>query len=226
VEAPLDILDLERLQAAPLRRDPFEFVVVEDFVHRDALPLAIADFPHIRAHGSFPVDTLKYGRGFASLLSALTGPVLRGAIEEKFAIDLGDRPTMVTVRGKSDGKDGRIHTDSASKIITLLLYLNPRWDHPEGRLRLLRGPDDIEDYVCEVAPLAGTMLIFRRSERSFHGHRPHIGERRMLQLNWVTGIGVVRRELGRHRWAARLKGFNPFGAKGDERGVGGGGEIR
>jgi SM-20-related protein len=114
------------------------------------------------------------------------------------------------VRGKSDGKDGRIHTDSESKIITLLLYLNPVWNLAEGRLRLLRGPTDIEDYVREVTPLAGTMLAFRRSDRSFHGHRPHLGERRMLQLNWVTESAVVRRELNRHRWSARLKALNPF----------------
>jgi hypothetical protein len=140
----------------------------------------------------------------------LTGAALRHAIEEKFDIDLSGHPTLLTVRGKSDGKDGRIHTDSESKIITLLLYLNPVWDLAEGRLRLLRGPTDIEDYVREVAPLAGTMLAFRRSGRSFHGHQPHVGERRVLQLNWVTEWAVVRRELNRHRWSARLKALNPF----------------
>jgi hypothetical protein len=62
----------------------------------------------------------------------------------------------------------------------------------------------------EVAPLAGTMLAFRRSARSFHGHRPHVGERRIVQLNWVTEPAVVRRELNRHRWSARWKALNPF----------------
>lgn len=141
----------------------------------------------------------------------MTGPALRRAVEEKFGLDLGNRPTMVTVRGRSDGKDGRIHTDSESKIITLLLYLNLAWECSEGRLRLLRGPDDIDDYAREVVPLAGTMLAFRRSARSFHGHRPHVGERRIVQLNWVTEPAVVRRELNRHRWSARWKALNPFG---------------
>jgi SM-20-related protein len=210
LEGYLGILDLDRLRAAPLCRDPFDFVVVEDFVCGDALAPIIADFPDIGGHGSFPVDNLNCGPAFSGLVTALTGAGLRCAIEEKFGIDLSQRPTLLTVRGQSDGKDGRIHTDSETKIITLLVYLNPIWDRPEGRLRLLRGPDDIEDYAAEVAPLAGTMLAFRRSDKSFHGHRPHGGERRMLQLNWVTEPAVVRRELNRHRWSARWKALNPF----------------
>ena len=200
------------MRAAPLNRDPFDFVVVEEFLRRDAVASLVADFPQIRGHGSYPVESLEYGSAFAQLVAALTGAELRRAIEEKFGIDLGDRPTLLTVRGRSDGKDGRIHTDTATKIITLLLYMNPVWESAEGRLRLLRGPRDLEDYAVEVAPLAGTMLAFRRSERSFHGHRAHVGERRSLQLNWVTDRSVVRRELGRHRWSARLKAMNPFGA--------------
>jgi len=210
VDGRQSVLDLDRLRAAPLVREPFEFVVVEEFLRRHVLAPLLADFPEIRGHGSYPVESLEYGPAFAHLVAALTGAELRCAIEEKFGIELGDRPTLLTLRGRSDGKDGRIHTDSASKIITLLLYMNPDWDHAEGRLRLLRGPDDLEDYAVEVAPLAGTMLAFRRSERSFHGHRAHLGERRSLQLNWVTDPSVVRRELGRHRWSARWKALGSF----------------
>jgi SM-20-related protein len=207
----LNILDLDRLRAAPLNHDPFDFIVVEQFLRADEQPFIFADFPDIRRHGSFPVEGLDYGPSFAHLVAALTGPALRNAIEDKFGIDLSERPTLLTVRGRSDGKDGRIHTDSKTKIITLLLYLNPVWEPAEGRLRLLRGSADLEDYAKEVAPVAGMMVAFRRSERSFHGHHPHIGERRSLQLNWVTDGSVVRRELGRHRWSARLKALSPFG---------------
>jgi SM-20-related protein len=210
VEATLTTLDLARLHAAPLHRDPFEFVLVESFLNQQQLPALVADFPKIRGHGSFPVGSLECGPAFANLAAELTGAELRCAIEEKFGLDLSRRPTLLTVRGKSDSKDGRIHTDSETKIITLLLYLNPVWDNAAGRLRLLRGPDDLENYACEVAPVAGTMLAFRRSDRSFHGHRPHIGERRVVQLNWVTEPAMVRRELSRHRWSARLKALNPF----------------
>ena len=176
------ILDLERLRATPLQRDPFDFVVVDNFLRGDDVSALIADFPAVRGHGSYPLAALSCGGAFARLAVELEGEELRGAIEEKFAIDLAGRPTMITVRGRSDGKDGRIHTDSATKLITLLLYLNPAWPDPAGRLRLLRSADDLEDCVAEVPPLAGTMVAFRRSDASFHGHRPHLGERRVLQL--------------------------------------------
>ena len=205
------LLDLDRLREAPLSREPFEFVVVDRFVRTEHVPALLADFPDMKRHGSFPLGALDCGAAFARLAGELEGEALRRAIEEKFAIDLKGRPTMITVRGHSDGKDGRIHTDSATKLITLLLYMNPGWEEEAGRLRLLRRPDDLADCAAEVAPLAGTMVAFRRSAASFHGHYPHRGERRVVQLNWVTDAAVVRRELGRHGWSARLKALNPFG---------------
>lgn len=207
------MLDLDRLRAAPLERDPFEFVVVEEFLDRAALPALVADFPAIRGAGSYPVELLEYGPAFRALVAALTGPDLASAIADRFAVDLVGRPTLLTARGIGDDKDGRIHTDSSTKIITLLLYMNPAWDRAEGRLRLLRGPANLDDYAREVVPLAGTMLAFRRSERSFHGHLPYVGPRRSLQLNWVTDQRVVRRELRRHRWSARLKALRPFSSQ-------------
>jgi SM-20-related protein len=209
-DTSLSVLDLDRLCAAPLQRDPFDFVVVEQFVRAEYLSAAIADFPRLGKHGSFPLNGQHYGVAFARLAAALEGDDLRHAIEQKFAIDLEGRPTMITLRGYSDGKDGRIHTDSATKLITLLLYMNPTWEEEAGRLRLLRRADDLEDFVAEIPPVAGAMVAFRRSATSFHGHHAHVGPRRSIQLNWVTDAGVVRRELARHRWSARLKFLNPF----------------
>jgi SM-20-related protein len=206
----LSLLDLDRLRAAPLSRAPFVCVVVENFVRLQYLSAAVADFPPLGKHGSFPLHGRRYGAAFARLAAELEGDDLRRAIEDKFALDLSNRPTMITLRGYSDGKDGGIHTDSATKLITLLLYMNPACEEEAGRLRLLRRADDLEDFAAEIAPVAGTMVAFRRSANSFHGHHAHLGERRSIQLNWVTDPGVVRRELARHRWSARLKSLNPF----------------
>src|SRR5205814_7972159 len=119
-------------------------------------------------HGRFPPAGRHGQAACQQLAEELEGEEMRRAIEEKFAIDLAERPTMITLRGHSDGKDGRIHTDSATKLITVLLYMNPAWDSEAGRLRLLRGPGDLEDCVAEIAPLAGTMVAFRRSGTSLH----------------------------------------------------------
>src|SRR5690242_306424 len=59
MEAPLSLLDLDRLRTAPLVRDPFDFVIVEDFIRAERLPELLADFPAIRGHGSFPLAALR-----------------------------------------------------------------------------------------------------------------------------------------------------------------------
>lgn len=210
----MSFLDLARLRDSPLRRDPFDFVVVENFLAGEHLPALVDAFPAVPGHGSYPLSTLACPPLFARLAQELEGDAMRGAIEGKFALDLSDRPTMITLRGYSDGKDGAIHTDSATKLITVLIYMNHDWSEAGGRLRLLRGPRDLTDFVAEVAPLAGTLVAFRRGAASFHGHVAHVGRRQSIQLNWVTDAAVVRRELGRHVWSARLKSLNPFRGQG------------
>lgn len=206
----MGLIDLARLRDAPLRRDPFDFVVVEDFLAAGSVGALVDAFPAVPNHGSYPLSTLASPPLFVNLARELEGEEMRAAIEDKFALDLADRPTMITLRGYSDGKDGGIHTDSVTKLVTVLLYMNHEWPDPAGRLRLLRGPDDLDDYVEEVPPLAGRLVAFRRGEASFHGHHAHVGKRQSIQLNWVTDARVVRRELSRHVWSARLKALNPF----------------
>src|SRR5258707_15004173 len=99
----MPLIDLARLRESPLCRDPFDFVVVEDFLARDSLPALVDAFPAIRGHGSYPLPTLSCAPLFARLARELEGGELRGAIEGRFAIDLADRPAMITLRGRSDG---------------------------------------------------------------------------------------------------------------------------
>ena len=117
---------------------------------------------------------------------------------------------MVTVRGQAQLKDGSIHTDTASKLITVLVYMNEAWEAPGGRLRLLRSPDNLDDMITEVPPQAGTLLAFKVTKNSWHGHRPASGPRRVIQLNWVESEVVVRRERMRHGLSARVKKLLPF----------------
>jgi hypothetical protein len=205
------LIDLDRFRATPLNHQPYDYLIVPGFLRRDAIAAIEADYPAVDRPGSFPVSGMRYGPTFAALLAALEGDAMRDAFAAKFGVDLAGRPTMITVRGRCQGKDGRIHTDSATKILTVLIYMNAAWEAPGGRLRVLRSATNLEDYAAEVPPVAGTLLAFRRGERSWHGHPPFVGPRRVIQLNWVTGADVVRREQARHRLSAWVKKLARFG---------------
>ena len=199
--------DFDALERTPLERDPFQYVVVPDFLKSELVPDVLADYPKVPGPGSHPPAELSIRGHFKALMDELRGPAFQAAIERKFALDLAGRPTMYTVRGFVREKDGQIHTDSESKIITVLLYMNERWQEDAGRLRLLRSGNDLEDFVAEVPPHGGTLLAFKRADNSWHGHKPISGPRRAIQLNWVTNQAVVDHEQGRHRISTKLKKF-------------------
>jgi SM-20-related protein len=198
-------IDVEALRRAPLRTDPFPFLIVPGFVRAEAHAGISKDFPVIQHAGSFPLSTLAFGPDFARFMAEIQGPDMTRTVEEKFGIDLSHSPTMVTVRGMSRAADGKIHTDSRTKIITVLIYMNDAWESPKGRLRLLRSPDSLDAVIDEVPPERGTLLIFRNDANAWHGFEPFSGPRRVIQLNWVTDESVVRREERRHRRSAFFK---------------------
>jgi len=198
-------LDLEALHRTPLVPVPFPFVVVPGFLPGPARNALSQGFPRIDKPGSFPVADLAITSVFRDFVAELEGPALRTAMAEKFSLDLAGRPTMVTVRGQARAGDGRIHTDSRTKLITVLIYMNESWEAEGGRLRLLRSPERLDDVIAEVPPAAGTLLAFQVTPHSWHGHAPVDGPRRVIQLNWVTDERVVRRERLRHGLSARMK---------------------
>jgi len=198
-------IDLDLFETTPLTRFPFEFLVVPGFVKAKACSAINSDYPQTPKPGSFPLSELSFGPAFGDLVNHLNGAPMRAAFERKFQIDLRGRPSMITVRGRCGDRDGKIHTDSKTKIITILIYMNPNWEQSGGRLRLLRSGTDLEDFLCEVPPLEGTLLAFKRADNSWHGHKPFLGERRVIQFNWVTHEDVVNREQKRHRFSSFFK---------------------
>jgi SM-20-related protein len=210
----MDYCDYEAFERIPLQRDPFDYVVAPDFIRPERFAAVVADYPAVPGPGSHPPAELDIRGHFQELMNELRGPKFRAAIERKFEIDLSGKPTMYTVRGFVREKDGSIHTDSTTKIITVLLYMNERWQEDAGRLRLLRGPDNLDDYVAEIPPYGGTLLVFRRADNSWHGHKPFSGPRRAIQLNWVTSQEVVDAEQRRHQVSTRFKKFKKLFAPG------------
>lgn len=201
-------LDYDALRNTPPAAAPFPHVVVPNFVPPELLASVVRSLPQLAQGGSFPFGSLRLGPAARALSEELEGPRFRQAVAEKFGLDLHDAPTMLTLRGRSREKDGQIHTDSTAKRVTVLLYLNPQtsaWANQEGCLRLLRSATDIEDYAVEVPPVDGTLLVFPNGPTAWHGHKRHVGQRYVVQLNYMTRDAAARSELRRHRVSAFLK---------------------
>ncbi len=203
-----NLVRFEAFTSTPLITDPFEYILVRDFLPAELRAPFEKEFPAIDKPGVFLVQMLRYGPLFAARLEDLQAPSFREAVSQKFAVPLEGKPALVTVRARCGPRDGQVHTDSETKILTLLLYLNSRWEADGGRLRLLRSPN-IDDVAVELSPDWGTLLLFRRSDRSFHGHRLFAGERRVLMVNWLTSQEVLDQELRRHGRSSLIKSLIP-----------------
>jgi hypothetical protein len=190
------------LEAARLARDPFDHVIVSQALSAQSAAAIPGEFPPIRQPGSFSLSDAPPGPWLSTVIADLASPRFRTLMERLFEIDLSGRPTIVTLRGQCGPRDGRVHVDSTTKILSLLLYLNEDWSAPDGRLRLL-GPDrDLDHPAVEVPPALGTLLAFRRADNSWHGHTSYVGQRRVLQFNYLVAAKDGFTSALRHRLSA------------------------
>jgi len=202
-------LDFDAFRAAPVALAPYPHVLVPNFVKPEALRDVVAALPHMRSRGSFPIGALRLGPAAQAVVDGLEGPEFRAVTAAKFELDLQAAPLMTTLRGQSTEYDGQIHTDSTAKRVTILLYLNPgsgnAFADQKGCLRLLRSQTDLEDYAVEVPPVDGTLLVFPNSPAAWHGHKVFIGQRYVIQMNYMTTGAKARSELRRHQFSAFMK---------------------
>ena len=197
-------LGLDKLEGTVAQRTPFEFLTVPAFVSGEGLSAVNRDFPRLEKAGNFPLDELQYGPAFGAFIEELRGAAFRKRVEGKFDIRLEGLEARITVRGFADASDGEIHTDIRSKVVTGLIYLNETWDSSGGRLRLLKNGHDFEDFVAEVPPIGGTLLMFKRADNSWHGHKPFSGVRRTIQINWIDP-SKDKPLGGDSRWSRRIR---------------------
>jgi hypothetical protein len=206
------LLDTHRL-SAPRAADPatpFPFFVMGDMLPRDSTAAAAldADFPRYRSAGFFPYAEDDCGPSVRRLVEQMTSAQFGDAIGRRLGIDgLGCKPTLATLCRSLNLRHGTIHTDSRSKVVTALLYLNESWpDTSGGCLRFLTRIDDIDALAApEVRPLYGTLVAFKREDNSFHGHLPFEGERRVIQVAWLTSEDEKLRKTRRGRFSRGLK---------------------
>ena len=204
--APFAMLDEAAIAAAELRNDPYDFAFVENALPARLKEEVLADAPRIPDRGSYGLPDLDVGPRFDAVIQDLLSARFRHLVEQKFDIDLSNRPPCIVMMGNTSGhyNEGYAHPDSKHKIITVLVGFSREWPYERGRLRVLRSADR-ENYAFEFAPEFGRMLMFRVGERSWHGFLPQKGQRMSLQLCYVDSDWYVRKEYWRHSISSYAK---------------------
>ncbi len=195
----MPLTNINALRAAHVETDPYDYLVVPDFLDTVSLEQVNGDYPAIDSAANHTLENLTYGATFEQLIQELQGPELAAVLGKHFDMDLVSLPTTVTVRKFCERTDGNIHTDHKSKVITVLIYFNEQWNNEAGQLRLLRSKDNIENYAAQITPSGGSLLAFRRTDHSWHGHTQFVGERRMVQLNYLdqSWFAVIAQRVSR-----------------------------
>ena len=178
------ILNKQALMAAIINKDFFPYCYIKNSLNNNQLTKKILlDFPLINKGGSFNIPSKE--NSINELVNDFKNPVIKSILSDKFNVDLDRASTIATLRGYSRRKDGNIHSDSSSKILTILIYLNKTWDHENGLLRLLKTKDNLDDYIVEIPANLGSMVIFKVTNNCWHGYKSFEGERKSIQINYV-----------------------------------------
>lgn len=199
------ILKLDALKNAEVASTPYPYFVVENALADSEVQTVIQDFPKIEQGGSFNIEDVEIKPNFDRFLKSLDTPEFRQILTDKFDVNVMEHPMMITLRGYSRQKDGRIHSDSKSKLLTVLIYLNESWDAPNGRLRILNDDKDINNYVTEINAGPGSLVAFKVTDNGWHGYIPYEGQRQSIQINFLTSEKANAKHKFFHGLSAKVK---------------------
>lgn len=199
------ILKLDALKNAEVASTPYPYFVVENALADSEVQAVIQDFPKIEQGGSFNIEDVEIKPNFDRFLKSLDTPEFRQILTDKFDVNVMEHPMMITLRGYSRQKDGRIHSDSKSKLLTVLIYLNESWDAPNGRLRILNDDKDINNYVIEINAGPGSLVAFKVTDNGWHGYIPYEGQRQSIQINFLTSEKANAKHKFFHGLSAKVK---------------------
>ena len=197
------LIDLNSIKSAPINESFFPFFSVLNCITKEGKALP-QNFPDLNKGGSYPSDMPGLSPVMENLIAEIESTEMQEALSEKFGINLDDVEVVTTIRGYSRLKDGQIHTDSKTKVLTLLLYLNESWEENTGLLRMLKNNHDLEDFIEEIPATLGSLVVFKVTENCWHGFHPFEGKRLSLQMNYIKKESVSQ-HLMRHRLSSFIK---------------------
>ena len=168
---------------------PYPHLVIDDFLHRDAVRAMAAEFESVPDRWTHYRHVNEMKRGFSDL--ARMGPATRAVIAELSTAEfLGALETLTGITGliADPSLDGgglhetrpggflNVHTDFLShtknshwsRQLNLLLFLNEEWDDSyRGWLELWDA--EVTSAVQRIAPVFNRCVVFHTSAVSFHG---------------------------------------------------------
>jgi SM-20-related protein len=202
------VINIDVIRNADIHTSPYRYVVGDHFLNEGKIGKLREEFPPIDKPGYLTVDEVMIKGTFKQLIDELESDEMADALSAKLDLNLTPLPRLTTIRRLSQLKDGRIHTDSESKLATFLVYMNDSWNaSADGRLRVLKGPEDFENMTAEISPVMGSCFGFRRADNSWHGHKPFAGERRVVQITWLKDATELERKKKRNGMAQFFKGI-------------------
>ena len=196
--------DYTAIEGASVNQQPFPFFGVDNALNISCHREILANFPNISSGGSYSLSDITISDTLGELITEIKSDRFRALISKKLDIDLTNKPVLITARGNSRLRDGRSHTDSKTKLITVLLYFNDGWDHKTGRLRILNS-NNVNDCDTEFSAAIGQMIAFKVTDNCWHGYQPFEGQRQSLQINFLTDAKYSRQHIVRHRVSAFFK---------------------
>lgn len=204
----LSVVNVEAVRNAPRSHEPYDYFLGSGILKDEAIPDLKRDFPTIDKPGYLTVNEVQLKGRFKTLIDELESPEFTEEISRKWGKDMHPYPRLTTIMKRSQPKYGAIHTDGPSKVMTMLVYMNDDWGQDDGgRLRVLYDGERFEPYAVEVPPVMGTVFGFLRSDNSWHGHRPFVGERKVVQIAWVTNAEELERKKRHNKMAQFFKGL-------------------
>ena len=201
----MPLINNNKLSKAIVNEDFFPFFSVENiFLDSIDVEEILNDFPNITDGGSFHVSSVPSGKLIKELVDELESNEIKTILETKFNVNLDEAKVVTTLRGYSRKKDGKIHTDSKTKILTILLYLNKNWHDSNGNLRLLKENNNLNDYIKEIPCSFGSLVAFKVTGNCWHGFKAYEGKRLSIQLNYIYPEALRTHNL-RHKLSSGLK---------------------